>query len=109
MDRRSFVVGLFGLAGATVVASVARPLTAVAGVPGDGLSNGTGILDLIDEPETGLAEPPQELEPELVWHRGRRHYRPRRRLVWRRVCRRVWYRGRLRRRCYRARVWVRLY
>ncbi|TIU12667.1 MAG: protamine-2 (modular protein), partial [Mesorhizobium sp.] len=41
MDRRSFLTGMFGIAGAAVLASAVRPINAVAGVPGAR----RGILD----------------------------------------------------------------
>lgn len=105
MDRRLFLTGLLGVAGAAATVSVMRPSEALAGIPG----GKPGILDELDTPETMLPEEDATVEP--VWHRGyphrNRHWRRRpRRHGWRRVCRRYWDRwGRLRRRCFRRRVW----
>jgi hypothetical protein len=108
MDRRLFLAGLFGVAGATALATVAKPVEALAGVPG----SGSGILDALDDPVMDeLETTPESAEPEPVWHRGYRHGRRRRRRRgrrWRRICRRYWYRGRRQRRCFRRRVsfWI---
>lgn len=103
MDRRLFLTGLLGLAGATAVGSVIKPDSAQAAI----VNPGNGILDELDEP--GVTE---------INHRrghrgrGRRHHgrrrpgRGRRRKVWRRVCGRVRIRGRLRRRCWDEPVWI---
>ncbi|TIR04141.1 MAG: protamine-2 (modular protein), partial [Mesorhizobium sp.] len=48
MDRRLFLTGVFGVAGAAALASAVRPINAVAGVP----SAGSGILDELDALET---------------------------------------------------------
>jgi len=111
MDRRLFLAGLFGVAGASALATIVRPVEAVAGIPG----GGPGILDELDDPVANdLEAGPEIAEPEPVWHRGYPHAgwrRRRRRRIrrWRRVCRRVWYRGRRRTRCFRRRVWVWVY
>lgn len=112
MERRSFLAGMLGLAGATLAASVVKP--AVAGVP----SMSGGILDELDSPLSSLAgEGDGRLEPEKVrsqefdrrrerrdhWRHG---HRPRRRPVWRRVCHRFRRNGHWRERCWRERVWV---
>ena len=117
MERRLFLTGMLGLAGATLAASVVKPGAAVAGVPGmSGVSG--GILDELDSPLSSLAEEGDgRLEPEKVrsqefdrrqerrghWRYG---HRPRRRPVWRRVCRRFRRNGHWRERCWRERVWV---
>lgn len=103
MDRRMFLTGMLGVAGAAALAGVVRPPTALAGVPN---ARG-GILDELDSPdvETEGAEIQPELEPIQYRRRDRRHRRRRRR-VWRRICRRYWRHGRRRVRCYRRRVWV---
>ncbi|RWE69016.1 MAG: protamine-2 (modular protein) [Mesorhizobium sp.] len=101
MDRRSFLTGMFGIAGAAVLASAVRPINAVAGVPGAR----RGILDELDAPDTeAFGDEDTQAEPvrHRRWHRRRR----RRRRVWRRICRRVWRNGFPRRRCFRRRVWV---
>ena len=109
MDRRHFLAGLLGVAGAATIATVLKPVEAAAGMPG------TGILDQIDDPiEDGLDLESDEAVVEKVWHRGyphrgRRHRRGRRRRHWRRVCRRFWHRGRWRRRCRREPVFIWLY
>ena len=102
MDRRLFLSGMLGIAGAAAIAGMARPGKALAGVP----ETGSGILDQLDAP---AADPPfeeAETQAEPAQYSSRRHHRRHRRRVWRRVCRRYWYRGRYRRRCYRRRVWI---
>lgn len=103
MERRLFLTGLFGVAGAAALASVGRPVQAVAGVPA---ANGAGILDELDNAVLEPGEDDAAVEPvaHRHWHRPQR--RRRRRRVWRRVCRRYWRHGRYRRRCRRERVWV---
>jgi len=107
MERRLFLTGLLGVAGAAALASLAGPSKAVAGIPA-----GNGILDELDKPEMAVFEGDDQPEVELVsYHRHHRHHRHhwrhrRRRHAWRRVCRRVWHRGRWHRRCWRERVWI---
>ncbi|KAA3450518.1 protamine-2 (modular protein) [Mesorhizobium sp. SARCC-RB16n] len=112
MERRLFLTGMLGLAGAVVFAGVARPGRAVAGIP-----QGNGILDQLDKPDPALFEGDDGAELEQVSHRhGHRwhhrghygHWRRRhgRRRVWRRVCRRYWRHGRRHVRCWRERVWA---
>ena len=104
MDRRLFLTGLLGLAGAATVAGMARPTQAAAG-----MLKGNGILDELDG-----ADPVPLGEADVVdvqyrhdRHRPPRHRpRRRRRRVWRRVCRRYWRHGRRVVRCHRERVWV---
>lgn len=99
MDRRLFLTGLLGLAGAGAVATVLKPAEALAGIA----NPGGGILDQIDAPE-----PMAEVE-EINHRHGHRHHRRRRRQrrrVWRRVCRRERFDGRWIRRCRRRRVWA---
>lgn len=106
MDRRLFLTGLFGMAGATALSSVLRPAEALAGVP-----SGRGILDELDAPEI-VEEDDLDAQAEPVRHRHGHHHRHhrrrrrRRRREWRRYCRRVWVNGYRRRRCRRRRVWV---
>ena len=107
MERRLFLAGLFGVAGATALGAIVKPVEAVAGVPG----SGPGILDELDDPVANDIETaPETVEPEQVqyYYRRRRRRRRRRSRRWRTVCRRYWYRGRVRRRCYRRRVsfWI---
>jgi hypothetical protein len=98
MDRRLFVTGLLGLAGATALSGMTKP--AVAGMP----IHRQGILDELDQPEfEGVPEDPAEVEPAQYYYR---HRRRRRRRVWRRVCRRYRRAGYWRRRCRRVRRWV---
>ena len=107
MDRRLFLTGLLGLAGATALTSLVGPGNALAGVP-----TGRGILDELDAPDDELDasdiveddDPEAELIRHRHGHRGRR--RRRRRRVWRRHCRRYRINGHWRRRCRRRRVWV---
>jgi hypothetical protein len=109
MDRRTFLAGVLGLAGASTLAVIARPASAVAGVP-----NTSGVLDELDASPIDTADGFDQPEVELVNHRWRRwHHRPHhghrrrhRRRVWRRICHRYWHHGRWHRRCYRRRVWV---
>ena len=100
MDRRLFLTGMLGLAGATALSSVVMTDSAQAGIP-----TGKGILDELDAPAEELEG---NLEAEPINHRRGHHRRRRRRRrrVWRRYCRREWYHGRWRRRCRRRRVWV---
>jgi hypothetical protein len=106
MDRRLFLTGLFGMAGATALSSVLRPAKALAGVP-----TGRGILDELDAQEV-VEEDDLDAQAEPVRHRHGHHHhhhrrrRRRRRREWRRHCRRVWVNGYRRRRCRRRRVWV---
>ncbi len=112
MDRRLFLTGMLGIAGAAALASTMKPGAALAGIPG----NPGGILDDLDAPLSGPAEDgelekvqyrPGERNNRRNWHHDRRHdRRPRRRPVWRTVCRRVRSHGRWHRRCWRERVWV---
>jgi hypothetical protein len=106
MDRRLFLTGLVGLAGAAALGGASRPVGALAGVPD---ARG-GILDALDAPEAEVFEddgPRAEVEPVQYWRRhGRRHRRRHRRRVWRRVCRSYWRHGRRHVRCRRVRVWV---
>ena len=111
MDRRTFLTGVLGLAGAAAVATAVRPVNAVAGVP-----NARGILDELDSSAPDVADDGGEADVKLAdYHRGhwrRHHHRQRRRhrrRVWRRVCRRYWHHGRWRRSCRRERVWVWFY
>jgi hypothetical protein len=104
MDRRTFLSGMLGFAGAAAAIGVTGPQEAFAGVPG-----GRGILDELDTPIEDLVDDGSEATVQPVWHRqwhGPR--RRRRRWVTRRVCRRVWRNGRRRVRCWRERfpVWV---
>ncbi|HEY4192797.1 MAG TPA: protamine-2 (modular protein) [Mesorhizobium sp.] len=101
MDRRSFLTGMLGLAGAAALIGVAQPDSTMAGV----MPGSDGILDELDEPATE-AEPVQ-YRRDRHWRRdNRRHNRRHRRRVWRRVCSSYWRRGRRHVRCYRRRVWV---
>ncbi|RWP00636.1 MAG: protamine-2 (modular protein) [Mesorhizobium sp.] len=101
MDRRSFLTGMFGLAGAVALVSAVRPINAVAGVP-DARS---GILDELDAPDIETFED-DDTQAEPVRHRRWHRRRRRRRRAWRRVCRRYWRNGYRRVRCRRRRVWV---
>ena len=105
MDRRLFLTGLLGVAGAAAVVRVMQPAEALAGVP----NVGDGILDELNASEPEFFDGNDEaVEAEPVWHRGRPHRgrRRRRRRAWRRYCRRQFFNGRWRRRCFRRRVWV---
>ncbi|TGQ64947.1 MAG: protamine-2 (modular protein) [Mesorhizobium sp.] len=107
MERRLFLAGMLGVAGAVAFAGLARPAKAVAGVPG-----GNGILDELDKPDPAVFEGDDPVEAEQISHRyghhwhGRRHGRRR---GWRRVCRSYWRHGRRRVRCWRERVWIGLW
>lgn len=106
MERRLFLTGMLGVAGAAALASLAGPSKAVAGIPG-----GNGILDELDKPDNAVFESDDPAEVDLISHHSHHgHWRWRRRRhrrrVWRRVCRRVWRHGRWHRRCWRERVWV---
>ncbi len=105
MDRRLFLTGLLGLAGAAAVAGATRPTQALAGVP-----RGNGILDELDADTIGFDGDAGTAGVLDVQYRRRDHWhRPpprRRRRVWRRVCRSYWRHGRRRVRCWRERVWI---
>jgi hypothetical protein len=112
MERRLFLTGMLGVAGAAALASLAGPTKAVAGIP-----KGNGILDELDKPDAAVFnEDDDPAEVELVSHRRHHHHRDdwrwrhhrrrRRRHVWRRVCRSYWRHGRRHVRCWRRRVWV---
>lgn len=109
MDRRTFLTGVLGLAGAAAVATAVRPVNAMAGVPNTG-----GILGELEASATDAAAEGGEAKVELVdhrrgherWRRHGHHRRRYRRQVWRRVCRRYRHHGRWRERCRRERVWV---
>jgi hypothetical protein len=106
MERRLFLTGMLGVAGAAALASLAGPGKAVAGIP-----EGNGILDELDKPDPAIhEEDDQDLLQPAQYYRRRyyrdRYYRRRRRRVWRRVCRRYWRHGYWRRRCWRERVWI---
>lgn len=103
MDRRLFLTGMFGLAGAALAAGAAGSAMAMPRAA-------RGILDDLDASGPGEAGATVE---KVQWDRRHRHhhhhprrYRPRRRRAWRTVCRRVRIHGRWRRRCWRERVWV---
>ena len=100
MDRRSFLAGLLGMAGATALASAVKPQSAQAGI----INPGTGILDELEASEPEITEA-RHRPGHRNWHRHRprRYYRRR---AWRRICRRVRINGRWRRRCWRRRVWI---
>ncbi|PBB27389.1 protamine-2 (modular protein) [Mesorhizobium sp. WSM4307] len=113
MERRLFLTGMLGVAGAVAFAGIAGPGSAVAGIP-----QGDGILDELDKPDPAVFEGDDDLEVEKVSHRrwhhryyGDRYYgeRRRRRRGWRRVCRRYWRHGRRHVRCWRERVWLRVW
>ncbi|TIQ35101.1 MAG: protamine-2 (modular protein) [Mesorhizobium sp.] len=110
MERRLFLTGMLGVAGAAAFASLAGPSRAVAGIP-----EGNGILDELDKPDPAISEEDDQdlLQPAQYYYRRRyyrdRYYRRRRRRVWRRVCRRYWRYGRRHVRCWRRRVWIGFY
>ncbi|CDX61746.1 conserved exported hypothetical protein [Mesorhizobium plurifarium] len=115
MERRLFLTGMLGVAGAAALASLAGPSKAVAGIPA-----GNGILDELDKPDMAVFEgDDDQAEVELVSHHRHhhggyghwrwRHRRRRRRRGWRHVCRRVWRHGRWRRRCWRERYWINIW
>jgi len=109
MDRRLFVTGLFGVAGAAALAAIVTPqAAALAGVPAEDTAAGSSVLPNLedlkaDSDESGDAV--QEPGEQLAWHNGYRHRRRRRRR-WRRYCRREWWHGHYRRRCRRRPVWI---
>ena len=106
MERRLFLTGMLGIAGAAALASLAGPGKAVAGIPA-----GNGILDELDKPDNAVFDGDDQPEVEQVSHyygHWRRHRRRRRR-GWRRVCRRYWRYGRWHRRCWRERFWINIW
>ncbi|RWA71595.1 protamine-2 (modular protein) [Mesorhizobium sp.] len=117
MERRLFLTGMLGVAGAAAFATLAGPAKAVAGIP-----KGNGILDELDKPDPAIYEEDDQdlVQPAQYYYRRRRYYRDRyyrdryyrrrrRRRVWRRVCRRYWRYGRRHVRCWRRRVWIGFY
>ena len=87
MDRRSFLTGLFGLAGAVTIAAAVKPSTAIAD-------------NKLPTPKTTQQKPTkggaqQRQKPP----RGLRR-------VWKTECRDIVYHGRTRRECTRKQVWV---
>ncbi|WP_162914156.1 protamine-2 (modular protein) [Taklimakanibacter lacteus] len=109
MDRRLFVTGLFGVAGAAALATIVTPRTeALAGVLADETAPGSSVLPNLEDLKADADESgdtTQEAGEQLAWHNGYRHRRRRRRR-WRRICRRYWRHGRWRRRCRRRPVWI---
>ena len=109
MERRLFLTGMLGVAGAAALASLAGPSKAIAGIPA-----GNGILDELDKPDNAVFDGDDPAEVELVSHHRHHHggghwrwrHRRGRRHGWRRVCRRVWRHGRWHRRCWRERFWI---
>ncbi|MFC3220626.1 protamine-2 (modular protein) [Tianweitania populi] len=104
MERRHFLTGLLGLAGAVAVAKVVGPTEADAAVV-----KPSGILDDLDAstPEVTEVRDHRDLRRHDRRGHGRRHdRRGRRRRVSRQVCRRVRHHGRWERRCRRERVWI---
>lgn len=101
MDRRLFLTGLLGVAGAAALTTVVRPGAALAGVP-----NGKGILDELDGPQTGFLDDETPAGIEEINHRPGHRRRRHRRRIWRRVCRRFRRHGRTITQCTRRRVWV---
>lgn len=102
MDRRLFLTGLLGLAGATAIGSVIGPERAEAAI----VNPGDGILDELDASEATEVNHRRGHGRRRDRHGRRRPGRRRRRRVWRRVCGRVRVRGRWRRRCWDEPVWI---
>jgi len=112
MDRRLFLTGLLGIAGAATMAKVAGPSAAEAGV-----MNANGILDELADstPDvTNVDHRPGHWRRHRDRRDWRRHHhrgdfhrprRPRRR-PWREVCERYRRHGRWYRRCWREPVWM---
>ncbi|MGX5799845.1 protamine-2 (modular protein) [Bradyrhizobium sp. Arg314] len=116
MERRLFLTGILGVAGAGALAGLAGPSKAVAGIPaGNGILDELDKPDMLENPDEAVFEGDDQAEVELVshyrHHHGHgnwrwRHRRRGRRRGWRHVCRRFWHHGRWRRRCRRERVWI---
>ncbi|TIT99480.1 MAG: protamine-2 (modular protein) [Mesorhizobium sp.] len=90
MERRLFLTGMLGVAGAAALAGLAGPGKAVAGIP-----KGNGILDELDKPDPAIYEEDDQdlVQPAQYYYRRRRYYRDR------------YYRDRYYRRRRRRRVW----
>lgn len=109
MDRRLFLTGLLGAAGAAaMVAALPRQAEALAIGPLDDTTPDVGV-----NPEAATEEMAGADGVETAWHRGRPHgpYRRHRRRVrrrrWRRACRRYRNRwGRWARSCRRVPYWA---
>jgi hypothetical protein len=114
MDRRLFVTGLFGAAGAAALATVIPHDEALAKILSDDAAPDSNILPNLDElkadtDESGAPLPEAPEEEKVAWHYGYPHHRRRRRRRvrrWRRYCRRHWWNGHWRRRCRRRPFWV---
>jgi hypothetical protein len=109
MDRRLFLTGLLGAAGAAaMVAALPRQAEALAIGPLDDTTPDIGV-----NPEAAIEEAVGPEGVETAWHNGRPHgsYRRRRRRVrrrrFRRTCRRYRNRwGAWATRCYRRPYWA---
>lgn len=106
MDRRLFLTGLLGAAGAAaMVAALPRQAEALAIGPLDDTTPDVGV-----KPEAAAEEMAGADGVETAWHRGRPHHHRRRRVRrrrWRRACRRYRNRwGRWVNRCRRVPYWA---
>lgn len=106
MDRRLFLTGLLGAAGAAaMVSALPRQAEALAIGPLDDTTPDIGV-----NPEAAVEEATGADGVETAWHRDRPHYRRRRRVRrrrWRRACRRYRNRwGAWARRCRRVPYWA---
>lgn len=109
MERRVFLTGLLGVAGAAGFAAVV-PRQVLAAVPMGPTPQSTSVLPDLGAPKDGALEPDDlnetgELDEgfELAYHQHR--HRRRRIRRWRRRCRTHWYHGHRRRRCRRVPYW----
>jgi hypothetical protein len=103
MDRRAFLTGLFGVAGAVALANVAdaAPIARALALP-----DGAEPIEGLRTPDGTEVEQAQYWGPRRRYDRRRyRRYRRYRRRRSRLVCRNYWWRGRWRRRCRRVYYW----
>lgn len=112
MERRLFLTGLLGVAGAAGVAAV-LPRQALAAVPMGPLAEPKSVLPDLSAPADEAYEPDElggqdelgELDEGVQLANHRRNHRRRRVRRWRRRCRTRWIHGRRRRRCRREPYW----
>jgi hypothetical protein len=107
MDRRLFLKGLCGAAGAAAIGSLLpREVKALAPPALGDAASPSDVLPQLPDAETPAVELDEGIQ--LAYHEGKRHRRRRRRRVrrWRRRCRRYWHNGVWRRRCRRVPYWI---
>ncbi len=105
MERRAFLTGLLGVAGAAAFAGAAQAIPLVhklEDLPGIGIDDVSDAMSGGTAPDGTPVDKAQYRHDRHRHHRGRHHRRGPR---WRTVCRNYRHRGRWVRRCHRVRVW----